>query len=226
MAKRTPENDRRRLIEEQRKKIKRQERRNTVLTIVISSIIGIGLIGSAVYFGSRDKRDVALRSVGFAAEAAGCDAAAEEPLGKDAENDAAKHTAQNGDRVEYPVAPPSSGRHNPTPLPVGAKKFYSRTDNPPPERAVHNLEHGYVVVWYDNKVNDEQLQRLEDAAAAADGKFLIVPWTRNDFPNEKHVVVTSWTQKQSCSDVSGSVFQDFMDKYGGKNSKAPEKNAI
>lgn len=226
MAKRTPENNRRKLIEEQRKKIKRQERRTTVLTVVISSVIGIGLIGSAVYFGSRDKRDVALRTVGFAAEAAGCDAPVVEEIPKDAENEAVKHTAQNGDRVEYPIAPPSSGRHNPTPLPVGAKKFYSRTDNPPPERAVHNLEHGYIVVWYDNKVTDEQIQRLEDAAAAAEGKFLIVPWTRADFPKDKHVVLTSWAQKQSCTDVSGSVMQDFLDKFGGRNSKAPEKNAI
>lgn len=222
MAKRPPENNRRKLIEEQRKKIRSKERRGTVLTIVIASLIGIGLIASAVYFGGKDKKaDVALRSVGFTADAAGCS----EPKEEKVEGEA-NHTPKNGDPVLYTVHPPTSGRHNPTPLPVGAKKYYSRDDNPPPERAVHNLEHGYVVVWYDMKASEEQIQVLEDAADAAEGKFLIVPWIREDFPEDKHIVLTSWGQKQACTEVSGAVMQDFFDKYGGRNSKAPEKNAI
>jgi hypothetical protein len=225
VAKRTPENNRRKLIEEQRKKARAKERRTTVLTIVLSTVVGLALIGSAVYFGRKDKKpDVALASVGVSAEAAGCSAPKEEPLGEGAVGeDAVKHTSET---VDYPLHPPTSGRHNPSPLPVGAKKFYSREDNPPPERAVHNLEHAYVVVWYDNKASDAQLTQLEDAANAADGKFLVVPWTRADFPDDKHVVLTAWTEKQECSGVSGAVFQEFMDTFGGTKGKAPEKGAF
>ena len=224
MAKRTPENNRRKLIEEQRKKVRAKERRGTVLTIVISSVLAIGIIGSALYFQQSGRgADVALRTVGLPAADAGCDPVKDEPIPKEAEDDAVKHT---NDRVEYPIAPPTSGRHHPSPLPVGSDKFYSRERNPAPEQAVHNLEHGYIVVWYDNKVSGEQLQRLEEAADAAEGKFLVIPWTRADFPGDKHIVLTSWAVKQACADVSGEVFQDFADNHGGAKSKAPEKNAL
>lgn len=223
MAKRTPENNRRKLIEEQRKKIRAKERRNTVLVVVVSSVIAIGIIAAAVVFGQKEKGGgpSELRAVGFAAADAGCDPVKEEKVEGEA-----NHTPKNGDPVLYTVHPPTSGRHNPTPLPVGAKKYYSRDDNPPPERAVHNLEHGYIVVWYDKTVPDEQIQALEQAADAAEGKFLIVPWIREDFADDKHIVLTSWGVKQQCSQVSGAVMQEFQDKHGGNKSKAPEKNAI
>jgi hypothetical protein len=228
VAKRTPETDRRRLIEEQRRKARAAERRKTILTIVISTLVGAALIGGSVYFSVKNKDkapESALADVGVAAEAASCLDAKEEPVPKDA-TDAAKHTQRDGDRVEYDKAPPTSGRHNPTPLPVGAKKFYSRTDNPPPERAVHNLEHGYVVVWYDKSVGDPQLETLKKAADSAEGKFLFVPWPRDDFPDGKHIVLTAWAWRQQCGDVSGAVIQEFMDKHGGPNGVAPEKGAL
>jgi cytoskeletal protein RodZ len=225
VAKRTPENNRRRIIEEQRKKARAQERRKTVLTIVISTIVGIALVGSAVYFGIKDKdktSNTPLKSVALAKDAAGCLDPKEEKVPDEATQDAVKHTTET---VQYATIPPTSGRHDPSPLPVGAKKLYTRTDNPRPERAVHNLEHAYVVVWYDKKVTEEQLDRLKEAADAAEGKFLIVPWDRADFPDDKHIVLTAWGEKQECSDVSGAVMQEFMDKFGGFAGKAPEKAA-
>ena len=95
-----------------------------------------------------------------------------------------------------------------------------------PEKAVHNLEHAYVVVWYDKTVGEDQIQRLKDAADAAEGKFLVVPWDRADFPDDKHIVLTAWGFRQQCSDVSGAVMQKFKDEHGGNAGKAPEKAAI
>jgi hypothetical protein len=229
VAKKTPETNRRKIIEEQRKKARATERRKTVLTIVISTLVGAALIGGSVYFSvqSKDKGpNTALRNIGAQSADAGCLEPKAEDVPKDATDDAVKHTAKNGDRVEYTSHPPTSGRHNPTPLPVGAKKFYSRGDNPPPERAVHNLEHGYVVVWYDMKVSDADIELLKNAADAAEGKFVIVPWQREDFPDDKHIVLTAWSERQQCGQVSGDAMQKFMDTYGGTHGKAPEKNAI
>ncbi|HEU0131638.1 MAG TPA: DUF3105 domain-containing protein [Mycobacteriales bacterium] len=228
MAKRSPENDRRRIIEEQRRKARAQERRKTILTIVISALVGLALIGGSVYFSvkSKKKNEVGpLNGIGVTADAAGCSDAKSEEIPNEATG-AAKHTQRDGDHVDYKQAPPTSGQHNPTPLPVGAKKFYSRDENPPPERAVHNLEHAYTVVWYDKKATDAQIDALKQAADAAVGKFLVVPWDRADFPDDKHIVITAWGERQQCSDVSGAVMQEFMDKYGGNNGKAPEKGAI
>lgn len=222
MAKRPPENNRRALIDQQRKKARAKERRATVLTIVITSIIGIAMLVAVIMFG-RDGKGINgpdLEAVGVTAEAAACGESKEEAIAEKNE-----HTPQNGDPVNYTVAPPTSGNHSPTPLPFG-KRFYSRDENPPPERAVHNLEHGYIVVWYDSKVTDAQVSVLEEAASGAEGKFLVVPWTRGDFPGDKHIVLTSWGQKQECGDVSGAVMKKFQDNHGGNKSKAPEKNAV
>lgn len=226
MAKRTPETNRRKLIEEQRKKARAQERRKTIATIVICTVVGALLIGASVYFGTKGGgggSNLAMREVGLASEAAGCLPVKEEEIPSEANDEGVKHTSE---QVQYNPAPPTAGRHNPTWLPVGRKKFYSRDDNPMPEMAVHNLEHAYVVVWYDSKATDEQLDRLRDAADAAESKFLVVPWTRGDFPDDKHVVLTAWGFRQQCSDVSGAVIEDFINKHGGRNGKAPEKNAL
>jgi hypothetical protein len=222
VAKRTPENNRRRLIQEQRKKARAQERRKTVATIVICSLVGALLIGASVYFGTKGDggggSDLAMREVGLAVEAAACaEDKKEEPKGE------ASHVPG---QVQYNPFPPTSGPHNGSTLPVGRKKFYSREDNPAPEQAVHNLEHAYVVVWYDSRATEEQVQRLRDAADAAESKFLVVPWTRGDFTGEKHIVLTAWGVRKECSDVSGAVIQKFIDDHGGFAGIAPEKNAI
>ncbi|HEV2888799.1 MAG TPA: DUF3105 domain-containing protein [Frankiaceae bacterium] len=222
MAKRTPENDRRRLIEEQRKKARAQERRKTVATIVICTVLGALLIGASVYFGTKGggkgDSNLAMRDVGLASEAAACSPVKEEEV--------TGESTHVSEPVQYNPAPPTSGSHNPTWLPVGRKRFYSRDDNPMPEMAVHNLEHAYVVVWYDSRATDEQLDRLRDAADAAKAKFLVVPWTRGDFTGEKHIVLTAWGFRQECSDVSGAVIDDFIKAHGGQAGKAPEKNAL
>jgi hypothetical protein len=225
VAKRTPETDRRRIIEEQRKKARASERRKTVATIVLSAIIGIALIGASIYFGTKSKnknKPAALTAVGVPADQAGCLPVKEEDIPTDATG-GAKHTT---DRVEYAQSPPTSGRHHPTPLQVGVKKFYSRAEDPGPEHAVHNLEHAYTVVWYDKTVSDAQIALLKQAGDSAQGKFLIVPWTRTDFPDNKHIVITAWGFRQQCSDVSGAAFADFMTKHGGNAGKAPEKGAF
>ena len=229
MAKRSPETNRRKLIEEQRRKARAKERRTTVLTIVLSTLLGAALIGGSVYFSVQAKhkpKATALRAVGVSSKDAGCLDPKSEPI-PDAATGATKHTARDGDKVDYGTnVPPTSGRHNPTPLPAGQKKFYSRQDNPPPERAVHDLEHAYVVVWYDKTVTDADIALLQKAADGAEGKFLVVPWDRGDFPDGKHIVITAWGERQQCSGVSGDAMQAFMDKYGGQNGKAPEKGAI
>ena len=43
--------------------------------------------------------------------------------------------------------PPDSGSHYANPAPF-TKHFYAEADRPAVETLVHNLEHGYTVVWY------------------------------------------------------------------------------
>jgi len=66
------------------------------------------------------------------------------------------HTPYNSD-------PPTSGQHYPVPANAG---FY--TAAPPDEQLVHNLEHGYVIIWYNcDSLTPEACQQLQDKIQTA-----------------------------------------------------------
>ena len=110
---------------------------------------------------------------------------------------------------------------------------------------MHNLEHGYTVVWYRADAPGDQVDTLSKIAKtfASDdydpaAKFIAAPWSASDgaaFPAGKNVVVTRWTAdpnnpadttkqrgvRQPCSSVSGPAIADFMTKYPEASSPEP-----
>ena len=149
-----------------------------------------------------------------------------------------------GTKVDYAQAPPDSGTHSPAPAPF-TKHFYAAADRPAVETLVHNLEHGYTVVWYRADAPSEQIENLErisktfgsDDFNPAD-KFIAAPWSEADgagFPAGKNIVMTRWTAdpndpgdvtkqrgvRQACTDVSGAAVKEFMAKYPVSNSPEP-----
>lgn len=125
--------------------------------------------------------------------------------------------------LDWPQVPPNSGVHNAQTLHT-LRRFYSRDDAPEPERAVHDLEHGIVVAWYDNELPDDEVAALRAVADALPLKrFVAVPWTRSTFAGGRHVVLTAWGHTQRCGRVSGRVVYDFTKAYADKD--APEKGA-
>jgi hypothetical protein len=125
--------------------------------------------------------------------------------------------------IEWPDAPPDSGEHHAQTLRI-LTRFYDRDDNPPPERAVHDLEHGVVVAWYDRELSDDEVDALRQVADAMPvNRFVAVPWNRSAFADGRHVVLTAWGHTQRCGRVSGQVFHDFTRTYADKD--APEKGA-
>lgn len=107
--------------------------------------------------------------------------------------------------------PPTSGPREATPLP-DTPQFYAFKSAPRPEQAVGNLDHGYVVVWYDSKLPAADVKILENAVASND-RTLVVPWTRSVFPDGKHVVLTAWDRTQRCTKASAAVMSDFANTY-------------
>jgi hypothetical protein len=125
--------------------------------------------------------------------------------------------------LDWPEIPPNSGEHHPQTLRT-LTRFYEREDEPAPERAVHDLEHGIVVAWYDGELPDEEVEALRRVADAMPiTRFVAVPWLREPFPDDRHVVLTAWGHTQRCRRVSGQVFYDFTRTYADKD--APEKGA-
>jgi glucose/arabinose dehydrogenase len=107
--------------------------------------------------------------------------------------------------------PPTSGPREANPLP-DSPAFSSRAAAPRPERAVGNLNHGYIVVWYDNQLPDQDVKTLQ-TAVASNTRTLVVPWTRSIFPDGRHVVLTAWDRTQRCTMASTAVITDFANSY-------------
>ena len=129
-----------------------------------------------------------------------------------------------------------------------ARKFYTAQDRPALGTLVHNLEHGYTILWYDDSVAGSstqmsQIRAIADKFAGTDDlrdKFKAVPWTADDgkaFPSGQHIAFTHWsvggTQNaaagqakqvgvwQYCSAVSGAALKTFMTDYPYSDSPEP-----
>jgi len=220
---------------------KKEQRRRSLLLLGICVLLAGALLAYPVYLFVQDyqARNATIAEIGVAASAASCDAVSEHPATGNQEH------VQEGTKVTYGQTPPDSGKHYPSPAPF-TKRFYTTADRPPVETLVHNLEHGYTVVWYRDGMPADQVDQLQSIAKTftaeqydeAD-KFIAAPWTDADgagFPEGKNVVLTRWYAdpsnpseqslqkgvRQPCGSVSGEAIQQFMTKY--PSTSAPEPN--
>ena len=157
----------------------------------------------------------------------------------------------DGSPVSYPDAPPAFGKHYITPTPM-ARKFYTAQDRPALGTLVHNEEHGYTILWYDDTVAKDSTQ-MDQIKAIADkfagttdlrDKFKAVPWTvgrRQALPRRPahrlHPLVGRRHRRtpqpatakqvgvwQYCSSVSGAALKTYMTDYPFSDS--PEPNGV
>jgi hypothetical protein len=153
-----------------------------------------------------------VREASAAAKAAGC-------TGVRNDKQIPTRLVEPGTTVDYAALtkqagqslPPTSGPRESNPLP-DTPTFYAYKDAPRPERAVGNLNHGYVVVWYDRKLPSADVKALQ-TASTANTRTLMVPWTRSVFPGDQHVVLTAWDRTQRCTKVSPEVIAAFAATY-------------
>ncbi|MGH3362379.1 MAG: DUF3105 domain-containing protein, partial [Nocardioides sp.] len=148
----------------------------------------------------------------------------------------------------YAESPPAFGPHwnEAGVAPAAADREFYTSDRPELESLVHNLEHGYNVLWYDETIASDEaaLDEINGIAAKFSdddnfrNKFIAAPWTSEDgdaFPDGQHIAMTHWslgkeTEKgeqvgvwQYCSEVSGAALETFMVDYPYTDS--PEPNA-
>jgi len=226
--------DRKAKVEAMRREQQARERRKSLLFIVIAVVVGLGIVAAAAWPAIQKSRNdpakKSLDSFGVAAGAAGCD----DPTDDDPAG-VSEHV-EDGTKVDYDQVPPSSGKHWGTPV-FPARAFYTERDRPEIEQLVHNLEHGYNILWYDDTITGKALDTLKNLAASAASnelagpasKFIVSAWddSYGTFPSGKHVALSHWgateSHRQLCGKVSGEVVQNFMEKY--PYSDAPEPNA-
>jgi hypothetical protein len=243
VAKRTDSKvDRKRKLEEMKRAQRAKERRKTLITVVAASVVGLVLVGSVVAASvkeSRDKKAAAkkataereanitkakteLPTLGTPAASADCS-----PVQDDEKLSEANQHVEVGTEVDYKGGPPTGGQHAGQTLPMEEQNFYEMdAEKSLTEMAVHNLEHGVIVAWYDKKLPPAEVEVLKKIAANTKTqarRFLVMPWQRGDLPG-KPLYLTSWGHKQGCGKASGEAVMQFLDKF--ENHKdAPEAGA-
>lgn len=212
MSKSNKNRERRERVEQLRKEAKAAERRRSLMIVTACAVVAlliVGIAGFSIWNKNKENDKIAsqaLSDIGSSATAAGCtDIKEQEATG------AGEHTTK---KVTYDEAPPAYGAHNPTPDQSG-KHIYT-DDRPDVEVLVHNLEHGWTIVWYDDSVagDPEQMKNLQATATKFDGEggdpaanVIIAPWTKDDqgggvIPDDKHIAFTHWSVHQPKYDAS------------------------
>jgi len=237
----TTKGDRRAVVEQMRRDQKAAERRRTIVVVAVCVVVGLVIVGlAAIPLLKQNKlTSGSLATIGASEKAAGC-----RPISTKQATGNQQHKPE-GTPISYPDAPPAFGPHYPVTAPF-ARKFYTASDRPQVEYLVHNLEHGYSILWYDDTVakNSDQLAVVKAIAKKYEGsqkltaKFIAVPWTSKDgkgFPGGTHVALTHWSAEgnptdvtrqkgvwQYCADPSGAVVQKFMKAYPYTDSPEPQ----
>ena len=244
--------ERQRVIDEIRKKEKGADKRRGFLIVGVCVTIAVLIVGAAAFrpiknaWDLRAYSDQALSDIG--APASVCGKIATKPA------DGNQEHVGDGVQVTYENAPPAFGSHwNNQEAPAGMSvKLWKEGDRPELEALVHNLEHGFTIVWYDESVADDAgaVTELEAVGKKFPGttnfryKFYAAPWTSEDveesgaFPDGQHIAMTHWSAggagetdpakqlgiTQFCSEFSGEALDEFMKKYPYFDS--PEPDAI
>lgn len=132
-----------------------------------------------------------------------------------------------GESYTYPEHPATSGQHDPSPLPRDPHLY----DSPVPEtRAVHNLEHAYVLIYYRADGPDALPQAVVDrlsSLARAQDKVIMAPYP--DLPSGTSLALAAWNKLWECpaavtADQARTVASGFIQAYRG-TSNAPEPRA-
>jgi Protein of unknown function (DUF3105) len=239
--------DRRAVVDQMRKKQKNADRRRNFAIVGVCVLIAVLILGAAAVpilkdqWDQRAFDDQAVADIGAAASSC-----------QDIEKKKADGNQEHvpvGQQVEYSTAPPAFGSHwneaGVAPAPF-SRKLYT-DDRPELEALVHNLEHGYTILWYDETIADDEGQ-MDELEAIADkygtdsenmrNKFIAAPWTSEDgdaFPDGQHVAFTHWSVGgegetdvakqqgifQYCSAVSGEALDSFMEEYPYFDSPEP-----
>ena len=213
----------------------RSDKRRTLLIVAASIIVGLAIIAYPAIRLIQDSRtrNTAITDIGAAASGASCDAVI-----NDKTSGLQDHQPE-GTPIKYTVSPPSSGPHYEVWAPFG-KTFYTDGDRPAVSNLVHNLEHGYTILWYNEAIAGSQekvdlIERISKAKLpdSAAGKFIAAPFKSTDgaaWPAGKNIAFSHWGagdattaqgHRQFCAEPSGAALKDFMDKYPATDAQEP-----
>jgi hypothetical protein len=210
VSKKLEEKQRRRLAEEKKKaEQRRAQRRRNLLTTGIALVVAAGVVWLVLADTSRqdgDSRRAEPLANGVSVEEAGCDDV------QTAEPQEAEHIAQGDEHVPYNTNPPTSGPHYGSPLAPIDSGFY--TEVVEPEKVVHNLEHGQIVIYYNPDAPQDTVDDIEQLTEQEPLATLAVPWTELEDPYQ--FALAAWGSYQECVQASQEVVDEFRTDFQGQ----------
>jgi Protein of unknown function (DUF3105) len=201
---------------------------NVLIAVGLVGVVALAVALIVVLTGSggggADVTPAAALKVRVAMTAAGCTFVARPA------DAAQQHMSSPNQHVTYETFPPSSGIHNPSPAIWG--NYRLPVD---PRQAVHNLEHGGIVIWYGPGIAAKDRDAL-DRFYDEDENGVIISPLRDPFPGvsyPKHqslgskIALTVWTAPESgtergtvyiatCPSFDEKAFAAFRDTFRGK----------
>lgn len=132
------------------------------------------------------------------------------------------HIPTDTDPGQYNSDPPTSGPHYAQEAETGF--FDTNIYTYPAGYLVHNLEHGYVIFWYNCDLLDESAcselkSNIRSVMNELGGtKMIAYPWPSIDVP----LVMTSWGRLQKFETFDAEKAKAF---YKANLNRAPEPNA-
>jgi hypothetical protein len=233
---RRPE-DGRRLTKAERKEQARREReelqrrmaskrRARTVGIAAGAVVIAAVIAAATLLpsgGDFPESEQLLQRAAAAAQDAGCDEVATTPAHNPPDQDRS-HLGEGAapPLSTYATTPPASGPHADVPLPAGVYDSLTTEDL---YRAIHSLEHGATIVWYDPTAPANRIaqvtgfydRRLQDAPVGQD-RVIVAPYdfpgdAAGILPEDTQMAVVAWHHLRLCASVDLAVAFDFTSQY-------------
>jgi len=191
---------------EQREARRRQERRKKMMQWGGLGLFALIIIGGLIWFLTRPTN------------------ASAAPMGEVVAALSRDHIPVGTDPGPYSTNPPAGGRHFPTTFDPG---FYAEEDvasmpKYPLGYLVHDLEHGYVIYWYncqaDPSIDCTDMQNAIKQVIQENNNFKVLgfPWSSQKEP----LVMTSWGRILRLNTDDLDTMRAF---YKGNVDKGPEK---
>ena len=125
--------------------------------------------------------------------------------------------------VVYPDRPTTSGIHMNN---VAISGVYDKVVD---ERLlVHNLEHGYVNIFYDQDAPEDQVAQLkafarEQIDAGRHEKIVVSAW-KAELEDDANFAMVAWGVRQQCRDFDEGVVLNFLREHHYLAGEAPERD--
>lgn len=132
-------------------------------------------------------------------------------------DDGRGHVAVGAQGGPYSSVPATSGTHWDTP---GTWGVYTQANPAVEDQMVHNLEHGGIVIWYQqSQLADADISALESWVRQQNGttqyKAIVSPWTGQDFGHP--IAVTAWDWLLYLDSADLDAVRQFFDAHYGKS---------